>query len=109
MIVRDRITQNIDFGHLTGLIGTWDGSNGYNMISVPDQKGEFQLLVAPYTETLVVNAVQATTPNRGLQTIAQIPTLQYSTTIWDLSPLAGVQRARTFRNGDQQPSFRTVC
>lgn len=78
-----RITSQIDYGNLTGLIGTWQGGNGFNMIAVPDQKGEFTLLVAPYTETLIVNALPATTPNRGLQTIANLPTLQYSTTIID--------------------------
>jgi hypothetical protein len=79
-----RITSGIDYGNLTGLIGTWQGANGFNLIAVPDQNGEFTLLVAPYTETLTVNALPATTPNRGLQTIANLPTLQYSTTIIDL-------------------------
>jgi THAP4-like, heme-binding beta-barrel domain len=79
-----RITSGIDYGNLTGLIGTWQGANGFNMIAVPDQNGEFTLLVAPYTETLTVNALPATTPNRGLQTIANLPTLQYATTIIDL-------------------------
>lgn len=79
-----RITGAIDYGNLTGLIGTWQGANGFNLIAVPDQAGEFNLLVAPYTETLVVNALPATTPNRGLQMIANLPTLQYATTIIDL-------------------------
>jgi hypothetical protein len=84
-----RVTQNIDFGNLTGLIGTWSGS-GFNMIAVPapPEKNvpgkDFNLLVAPYSETLIVNALPATTPNRGLQTIANLPTLQYATTIIDL-------------------------
>ena len=73
----------INFGVLKGLIGTWQGANGFNMISVPDQKGEFTLIIAPYTETLTVNAVPATTPNRGLIVIENIPTLQYATTIRD--------------------------
>lgn len=77
-----RITgPSINFGHLTGLIGTWQGANGFNMIAVPDQKGGFGLLVAPYTETMIVNAVPATTPNRGLTVIENLPTLQYATTI----------------------------
>lgn len=73
----------INFGNLTGLVGNWQGANGFNMIAVPDQKGGFQLLVAPYTENLTVAAVQATTPNRGLIVIENIPTLQYSTVILD--------------------------
>lgn len=77
--------SEIDFGNLTGLIGTWQSSNGFNMIAVPNQQGNFGLLVAPYTESLVINAVPATTPNRGLFTIANLPTLQYSTTIMNIS------------------------
>jgi hypothetical protein len=81
-----RITGSaINFGNLTGLIGNWQGANGYNMIAVPDQKGEFELLVAQYTENLIINAVPATTPNRGYYTIANLPTLQYATTIVDSS------------------------
>lgn len=72
---------SIDFGNLTGLIGTWHGANGFNMIAVPNQQGGFGLLVAPYTETMMVNAVPATTPNRGLTVIENLPTLQYATTI----------------------------
>lgn len=73
--------SEIDFGNLAGLVGTWTGANGFNMIAVPDQQGEFTLLVDSYTETLVVNEVPATTPNRGYKVIENIPTLQYSTTI----------------------------
>ena len=73
--------DEIDFGNLTGLIGNWHGANGFNLIAVPDQKGDFELLIDPYTEDLIVNAVPATTPNRGLIVIENIPTLQYSTTI----------------------------
>lgn len=73
----------IQWGNLEALAGTWQGANGFNMIAVPDQHGGFRLLVAPYTETLVINKVPATTPNRGMFTIAQLPTLQYSTTIFN--------------------------
>jgi len=72
---------DIDFGNLSGLAGHWQGSNGFNMIAVPNQKGDFELLVAPYTETLIIDKVPATTPNRGMKVIENIPTLQYSTTI----------------------------
>jgi hypothetical protein len=73
--------EEIDFGNLSGLAGQWQGANGFNMIAVPDQKGGFELLVAPYAETLIINKIPATTPNRGMQVIENIPTLQYSTTI----------------------------
>jgi len=76
--------EEINFGNLTGLIGTWQGANGFNMISVPDQQGGFQLLVEAYTEDLVIDAIPVTTPNRGLIVIENIPTLQYSTTIKEL-------------------------
>lgn len=78
-----QISSGIDYGALTGLIGTWVGNQGYNMIALPNQKGGFGLLVAPYTETLTITAVPATTPDRGLTSIVQIPTLQYATTISD--------------------------
>ncbi|HET9639071.1 MAG TPA: heme-binding protein [Allosphingosinicella sp.] len=73
--------DEIDFGHLDGLAGNWHGANGFNLIAVPDQKGDFELLIDPYTEDLVVTKVPATTPNRGLTVIENIPTLQYATTI----------------------------
>ncbi len=66
------------FGPLSQLIGTWTGNNGVNLIAVPDQKGEFTLLVAPYYETLTVTPLSSPTPNRGLTTIEQIPTLMYN-------------------------------
>src|SRR3954463_3483284 len=58
--------SQIDFGNLAGLVGTWTGANGFNMIAVPDQQGEFTLLVDSYTETMVVNEVPATTPQSRL-------------------------------------------
>jgi hypothetical protein len=66
------------YGPLSKLIGTWTGNKGVNLIAVPDQKGSFKLLVAPYYETLTVTALSSPTPNRGLKTIEQIPTLMYS-------------------------------
>lgn len=78
-----QISTAIDYGALTGLIGTWVGNQGFNMIALPNQQGGFGLLVAPYTETLTITAVPATTPDRGLTSIVQIPTLQYATAISD--------------------------
>lgn len=78
-----QISTGIDYGPLTGLIGTWVGNQGYNMVALPNQQGGFGLLVAPYTETLTITAVPATTPDRGLTSIVQIPTLQYATSISD--------------------------
>lgn len=79
--------DNIGFGNLDGLAGTWTnntekGLYGYNLIAVPNQQGGFTLLVDQYYETLVINKIAATTPNRGLNgKIAQLPTLQYQTQI----------------------------
>src|SRR5688500_20003251 len=73
--------EEIDLRNLTGLVGNWHGANGFNLIAVPDQNGSFELLIDPYTEDLVVEKVPATTPNRGLTVIENIPTLRYSTTI----------------------------
>lgn len=78
-----QISSGIDYGPLSGLIGTWVGSQGFNMVALPNQQGGFGLLVAPYTETLTITAVPATTPDRGLKSIVQIPTLQYATSISD--------------------------
>jgi hypothetical protein len=78
-----QINSGIDYGPLSGLIGTWVGSQGFNMVALPNQQGGFGLLVAPYTETLTITAVPATTPDRGLNSIVQIPTLQYATSITD--------------------------
>ncbi len=66
------------YGALSGLIGTWSGNMGVNLIAVPDQKGSFTLLVAPYYETITVTALSSLTPNRGLTNIEFIPTLMYS-------------------------------
>lgn len=71
------------YGPLSGLIGTWSGNQGVNLIGVPDQKGGFKLLVAPYYETITVTALSSPTPNRGLKTIENIPTLMYSLMIHD--------------------------
>ena len=66
------------YGPLTELIGIWSGKNGVNLIAVPDQKGGFNLLIAPYYETITVTALNSPTPNRGLKTIENIPTLMYT-------------------------------
>ncbi|SEI44558.1 hypothetical protein SAMN04487995_0792 [Dyadobacter koreensis] len=69
------------FGPLTDLIGTWVGNKGWNLVAVPNQKGGFVLLVQPYTETLTILPLSTPTPNRGTDTIQQIPTLLYNLSI----------------------------
>ncbi|MFC0181532.1 heme-binding protein [Pseudarcicella hirudinis] len=73
------------FGPLEGLIGTWVGAKGWNLIAVPNQKGGFRLLVAPYIETLIITPLSTPTPNRGTSIIQEVPTLMYSLTINDLN------------------------
>jgi hypothetical protein len=75
--------DQIDFGNLECMIGTWHSDIGFNLIAVPDQEGSFTLLIAPIRETLVIEAIPATTPNRGLTKIQNIPTLRYNTTVSD--------------------------
>lgn len=78
----------INFGPLSGLIGNWvnaPNTNGVNLIAVPDQKGGFTLLIAPYGEAFNVTPLTATTPNRGFSTILNIPTLAYNQTIMNIS------------------------
>jgi hypothetical protein len=41
-----------EYGTLSNLMGIWSGNKGVNLIAVPDQKGSFKLLVAPYSETI---------------------------------------------------------
>lgn len=71
------------YGPLANLIGIWSGNKGVNLIAVPDQKGDFKLLVRPYSETLTITPVSSPTPNRGLKEIQQLPTLMYSLSIYD--------------------------
>jgi hypothetical protein len=71
------------YGPLSDLIGIWSGNKGVNLIAVPDQKGSFKLLVAPYSETLTITALSSPTPNRGLTKIDQIPTLMYNLSIYN--------------------------
>jgi hypothetical protein len=71
------------YGPLSNLMGIWSGNKGVNLIAVPDQKGSFKLLVAPYSETLTITALSSPTPNRGLTKIDQIPTLMYSLSIYN--------------------------
>jgi len=71
------------YGPLEGLIGTWSGNKGVNLVAVPNQQGGFKLLVAPYSETLTITALSSPTPNRGLHEIQQLPTLMYSLSIYN--------------------------
>lgn len=51
-------------GPLAGLVGTWVGNHGWNMVAVP--KGDtFLLLVRPFIETITFYALGAPVPDRA--------------------------------------------
>ncbi|MEM7536651.1 MAG: heme-binding protein [Chloroflexota bacterium] len=65
------------------LEGTWVGNKGWNVIAVPSPKsvptdeGDFQLLVAPYIETLTFTNAGAPAPNRGGSLDQFVSALEY--------------------------------
>ncbi len=71
------------------LVGTWVGNKGWNVIalpsagSVPTDKGDFLLLVAPYIETLSFNYAGAPARNRGGTVDQFIAALEYHQLIAD--------------------------
>jgi len=52
-------------GPLAGLVGTWIGTHGFEMIAVPSHDADFRLIVRPYVEVLTFAALGAPVPNRG--------------------------------------------
>ena len=65
------------------LEGTWVGNKGWNIIAVPapgtvpTDKGDFKLLVAPYIETLSFTNAGAPAPNRGGSINQFVSALEY--------------------------------
>lgn len=75
-----------DLGPLAGLVGTWTGKLGWNLIAVPrpgDEDG-FTLLVRPYYETITFTALGVLVPDRGASEILNIYGLEYSLSVSDL-------------------------
>jgi hypothetical protein len=76
-------------GPLAKLAGTWSGSKGWNIIAVPspgstpDNEGDFQLLVRPYTETMQFIPVQVPVRNRGGAVDQFVGALEYNLRIND--------------------------
>jgi hypothetical protein len=65
---RDAAGTVEELGPLAGLVGTWMGSHGWEMIAVPTESGGqegFRLIVRPYVETITFSALGAPVPNRG--------------------------------------------
>lgn len=76
-------------GPLADLVGTWFGSQGWNLISVPttlpNGQETFRLLIAPYAETITFTPVGALVPNRGGPAGDMfVPALQYTAVVSDL-------------------------
>ena len=76
-------------GPLAKLAGTWTGSKGWNIIAVPspgstpNEEGEFQLMVRPYTETIQFTPVQVPVRNRGGDVDQFVGALEYNLRIND--------------------------
>ena len=64
------IIQHI-LGPLASLVGTWSGSGGLSITGVPsrksnpDAKGEFELIVRPYKETITFEPIPGAVKQRG--------------------------------------------
>ena len=69
-------------GPLGGLLGTWIGNRGWNLIAVPHQRS-FLLLVRPYVETITFAPIGALVPNRAPTETLMIPGVEYSLRIAD--------------------------
>ncbi len=82
--------NNDGLGPLAGLLGSWTGSKGWNIIAVPsagsepDQEGAFELLVRPYTETITFSPVGDLVRNRGGAVDQFIGAVQYEMKVADL-------------------------
>jgi hypothetical protein len=65
---RDAATSADDLGPLADLVGKWLGSDGVELIAVPDMSGDkesFRLILRPYIEVFTVSPIGAPVPNRG--------------------------------------------
>jgi hypothetical protein len=78
----------VELGPLAPLVGTWQGSGGWNLIAVPappaaNCRPAFTLLVAQIIDTITFKPILALVPNRGgLVGVMQIPGLYYEQTVY---------------------------
>ncbi|MGN6275613.1 MAG: heme-binding protein [Solirubrobacterales bacterium] len=54
-----------ELGPLADLIGTWVGSEGWELIAVPEGEQSFDVKTRPYIEVVTFEAIGAPVPNRG--------------------------------------------
>lgn len=76
------------FGELQGLIGTWKGVKGWNLIAVPirgatGNSPSFKLIVQNYTETLIFKAVDTPVENKDGELNQHISAITYEQHIHD--------------------------
>ncbi len=58
--------QTSDLGPLASLVGTWIGSQGWELIAVPNlPDSDFRLIVRPYIEVITFEPIGAPVPDRG--------------------------------------------
>ena len=72
-------------GPLAPLVGTWQGSGGWNIIAVPAPGGveAFTLLVEPIIDTIIFKPILALVPNRGGNVgLMKIPGVYYEQTVY---------------------------
>lgn len=102
-----------DLGPLTGLVGTWTGKKGWNLIAVPKpgvQDG-FTLLVRPYYETITFTPLGVLVPDRGASEILNIYGLEYTLRVSDLltnEPLHLENGMWLYTNDPQSPQAPTI-
>jgi hypothetical protein len=102
-----------DLGPLAGLVGTWTGKQGWNLIAVPkpgDGQG-FTLLVRPYYETITFTSLGVLVPDRGASEILNIFGLEYSLSVSDLltnQPLHLENGMWLYVNDPQSPQSPTI-
>jgi hypothetical protein len=74
-------------GPLAGLVGTWMGSKGYEIVAVPGKnpngKEGFLLIVRPYIEIITFSPIGAAVPDRGYPDNLFITGVQYEMRITD--------------------------
>jgi hypothetical protein len=72
-----------NLGPLQDLVGTWHGSNGWELIAVPNSAHDFRVIARPVLEVLTFSAIGAAVPNRGVPDDMCIYGLLYETRISD--------------------------
>lgn len=72
-------------GPLAGLVGSWNGNLGWNLIAVPSPTDGFQLLIQNFSEKITFTPVGAPVPNRGGKSEQFVVALMYELTVIDKS------------------------